>query len=58
MSALEIIRVFSQNSVHKVACDIYKKTKSVDIAIKRIYHMYFGNSDQKFEEKLLESVLI
>ena len=52
VSTLEIIRVFLKWSITlKVACDIYKKTKSIDIATsKRSTPYLFWKVRPKFEE--------
>ena len=57
VSALEIIRVFLKWSITlKVACDIYKKTKSIDIAIKESTPYVFWKVRPKFEESIRKCV--
>ena len=57
VSALEIIRAFLKWSITlKIACDIYKNSKSIDIAIKDLHLMCFGKYDQNLK-KVLETVL-
>ena len=57
VSTLEIIRVFLKWSVTlKVACDIYKKTKSIDIAIKESTPYVFWKVRPKFEESIRKCV--
>ena len=57
VSTLEIIRVFLKWSITlKVACDIYKKTKSIDIAIKESTPYVFWKVRPKFEESIRKCV--
>ena len=57
VSTLEIIRVFLKWSITlKVACDIYKKTKSIDIAIKESTPYVFWKLRPKFEESIRKCV--
>ena len=57
VSTLEIIRVFLKWSITlKVACDIYKKTKSIDIAIKESTPYVFCKVRPKFEESIRKCV--
>ena len=57
VSALEIVRVFLKWSIIlKVACDIYKKTKSIDIAIKESTPYVFWKVRPKFEESIRNCV--
>ena len=57
VSTLEIIRVFLKWSITlKVACDIYKKTKSIDIAIKDSTPYVFWKVRPKFEESIRRCV--
>ena len=57
VSTLEIIRVFLKWSIIlKVACDIYKKTKSIDIAIKESTPYVFWKVRPKFEESIRKCV--
>ena len=57
VSTLEIIRGFLKWSVTlKVACDIYKKTKSIDIAIKESTPYVFWKVRPKFEESIRKCV--
>ena len=57
LSSLEIIRVFLKWSITlKVACDIYKKTKSIDIAIKESTPYVFWKVRPKFEEGIRKCV--
>ncbi len=57
VSTLEIIRVFLKWSITlKVACDIYKKTKSIDIAIKESTPYLFWKVRPKFEESIRKCV--
>ena len=57
VSTLEIIRVFLKWSVTlKVACDIYKKTKSIDMAIKESTPYVFWKVRPKFEESIRKCV--
>ncbi len=53
VSTLEIIRIFLKwSTTLKVACDIYKKTKSMDIAIKQSTPYVFWKVKPKFEESI------
>ena len=57
VSTLEIIRVFLKWSITlKVACDIYKKTQSIDIAIKESTPYVFWKVRPKFEESIRKCV--
>ena len=57
VSTLEIIRVFLKWSITlKVACDVYKKTKSIDIAIKESTTYVFWKVRPKFEESIRKCV--
>ena len=57
VSTLEIIRVFLKWSITlKVACDVYKKTKSIDIAIKESTPYVFWKVRPKFEESIRKCV--
>ena len=57
VSTLEIIRVFLKWSITlKVACDIYKKTRSIDIAIKESTSYVFWKVRPKFEESIRNCV--
>ena len=57
VSTLEIIRVFLKWSITlRVACDIYKKTKSIDIAIKESTPYVFWKVRPKFEESIRKCV--
>ena len=57
VTTLEIIRVFLKWSITlKVACDIYKKTKSIDIAIKESTPYVFWKLRPKFEESIRKCV--
>ncbi len=57
VSALEIVRVFLKWSITlKVACDIYKKTQSIDIAIKESTPYVFWKVRPKFEESIRKCV--
>ncbi len=59
VSTLEIIRVFLKWSITlKVACDIYKKTKSIDIAIKESTPYLFWKMRPKFEESIRKCVYL
>ena len=57
VSTLEIIRVFLKWSITlKVACDVYKKTNSIDIAIKESTPYVFWKVRPKFEESIRKCV--
>ncbi len=59
VSTLEIIRVFLKWSITlKVACDIYKKTKSIDIAIKESTPYIFWKVRPKFEESIRKCIYL